>query len=163
MREQAASTVPTPGLGAHSGMSPNTSLYRPSLSQSRPPKFDNIEAHFSMWRSKFEAYLSSLGCLHVLSTSTPVMVGDVRVSEEELASRHSPQEIRDARLVYGLMMEAMTGYVMAEFRMQKAMSPSGAWKDLEDYQMPRTTAATYRLQGEFDTIRMVEDENPCCS
>ena len=95
-REQAASTVSTPGLGAHPGMPPNTYLYISSLSQSRPQKFDNIETHFIMWRSKFEAYLSSLGCLHVLSTSHPVMVGDVRVSEEELASRHSPQEIRDA-------------------------------------------------------------------
>ena len=63
-----------------------------------------------MWRSKFEAYLSSLGCLHVLSTSTPVMVGEVRVSEDELASRHSPLEIRDAILVHGLMMEAITRY-----------------------------------------------------
>ena len=90
-----------------------------------------------MWRSKFEAYLSYLGCLHVLNTSNSVLVGDVTVSEEELASRHSPQEIRDARLVYGLMMKSMTGYAMAEFRMQKAMSPSGAWKELEDYYMPR--------------------------
>jgi len=74
-RQQAASTVPTPGLEARSGMS-LPSLYRPSLSQSRPPKFDNVEAHFSMWRSKFLAYLSSLGCLHVLSsTANPVMVG----------------------------------------------------------------------------------------
>ena len=128
-REQAASTVPTPGLGAHSGMSPTTYFYRPSLTQSRPPKFDNIEAHFSTWHSKFEGYPSSLGCLHVLNTSEPVMVGDVRVSQEDLASRHSPQEIRDARLVYGLMMESMTGYVMAEFRMQEAMPPSGAWEN----------------------------------
>ena len=57
-------------------------------------------------------------------------------------------------------MEAMTGYAMAEFRMQKAMSPSGAWKELEDYYMPRTIAATHRLKREFETIRMVEDENP---
>ena len=62
-----------------------------------------------MWRSKFEAYLSSLGFLHVMNTSNPVMVGDVRVSQDELASRHSPQKIRDARLVYDLMMESMTG------------------------------------------------------
>ena len=77
-----------------------------------------------------------------------------------MASRHSPQEIIDARLVYGLMMESMTGYAMAEFRMQKPMSPSGALKQLEDYYMPRTIAATHRLQREFETIRMAEDENP---
>ena len=64
------------------------------------------------------------------------MVGDVRVSEEQLASMHSPQDIRDARLVYRLMMEAMTEYAMAEFRMQSAMSPSGSWEELEDYYMP---------------------------
>ncbi|MEP4444541.1 MAG: hypothetical protein ABJ059_13970, partial [Hyphomicrobiales bacterium] len=88
------------------------------------------------------------------------MVGYMRVSPEELASRHSPQGIRDARLVHGLMMEAMTGYDMAEFRMQKAMSPSGAWKELEDYYMPKTIASRHRLRREFDTIRMTEDENP---
>ena len=88
------------------------------------------------------------------------MVGGVRVSEEELASRHSPQEIRDSRLVYGLMMESMTGYAMAEFRMHKAMPPSGAWEELEDYYMPRTISATHRLKEEFEPIRMVEDGNP---
>ena len=77
-----------------------------------------------------------------------------------MASRHSPQEIIDARLVYGLMMESMTGYAMAEFRMQKAVSPSGAWKELEDYYMTSTIAATHRLGRQFDPKRMAEDENP---
>ena len=158
-REQAASTMPTPELGAQAGMS-LPSVYRPSLTQSRPSNFENIEAHFSMWRSKFEAYLSSLGCLHVSITSNPVMVGDVRVSQEELASRYSPQEIRGARLGFGLMMETMTRYAMADFRMQKAMPPSGAWKYVEDYHMQRTIDATHRLQRELVAIRMAEDGNP---
>ena len=79
-REEAAArdaasttTVPTPGQGARTGTS-HVSLSRPSLTQSRPPKFDNVEAHFGMWRSKCQAYLSSLGCLHALkSTASPVM------------------------------------------------------------------------------------------
>ena len=103
--------MPTSGLGAQSGMS-QLSLSRPNLIQPRPPKFDNIEAHFGMWRSKFKACLSSLVCLYVLkATDNPVMVGDMNVSQEELEQKHSPQVIRDARLVYGLLMESMTGYM----------------------------------------------------
>ena len=156
----SSSTMPTSGLGAQSGMS-QLSLSRPNLTQPRPPKFDNIEAHFGMWRSKFKACLSSLGCLYVLkATDNPVMVGDMNVSQEELEQKHSPQVIRDARLVYGLLMESMTGYAFAEFRMQQAKSPSGAWQELENYYMPKTLAATHRLKREFETIRMAEGENP---
>ena len=32
--------------------------------------------------------------------------------------------------------------------------------ELEDYFMPRTIAVTYRLQREFKTIGMAENENP---
>ena len=39
--------MPTSGLGAQSGMS-QLSLSRPNLTQPRPPKFDNIEAHFGI-------------------------------------------------------------------------------------------------------------------
>ena len=53
----------------------------------------------------------------------------------------------------------MTGYSIAEFRMQKAMSPSGAWEDLQKYCMPKTLPATKRLKREFETIRM-EQEDP---
>ena len=28
-------------------------------------------------------------------------------------------------------------YAIAEFRMPKAMSPSGAWEDIQDYYMPK--------------------------
>ena len=68
--------------------------------------------------------------------------------------------IRDARLVYGQLMESMTGYAFAEFRMQQAKSPSCAWQELENYYMPKTLAATHRLKREFETIRMAEGENP---
>ena len=160
-RDSTSSTpMPTSGLGAQSGMS-QLSLSRPNLTQTRPPKFDNIEAHFGMWRSKFMACLSSLGCLYVLkATDNPVMVGDMNVSQEELEQKHSPQVIRDARLVYGLLMESMTGYAFAEFRMQQAKSPSGAWQELENYYMPRTLAATHRLKREFEAIHMQEGEDP---
>ena len=57
--------VPTSGLATQTGTSQLT-LSRPNLTQLRPPKFDNIEAHFGMWRSKFQAFLSSIGCLYVL-------------------------------------------------------------------------------------------------
>ncbi|CAN0169050.1 unnamed protein product [Laminaria digitata] len=112
-----------------------------------------------MWRSEFGAYISSLGHLHVLNATVPVMVGDISVSQEELTSRHTKDEISEARLVYGLLMEAMTDYGMVEFRMQEAMSPSGAWEALEEFYMPKTAAATHGLK-EFETIRMVEDGDP---
>ncbi|CAN0528510.1 unnamed protein product, partial [Laminaria digitata] len=130
------------------------------LTQARPPKFDNVPEHYAMWRSKFGAYISSLGHLHVLNATVPVMVGDISVSQEELTSRHTKDEISEARLVYGLLMEAMTDYGMVEFRIQEAMSPSGAWEALEDFYMPKTVAATHGLKKEFETIRMVEDEDP---
>ena len=80
-----------------------------------------------MWRSKFQAFLSSIGCLYVLrATDNPVMVGDINVSREHLEQRHTPEEIIDARVVYGLLMVSMTGYAIADFRMQQAKSPSGA-------------------------------------
>ena len=63
---------------------------------------DSIETHFGMWRSKFQAFLSSTGCLYVLNaTDNPIMVGDMNVSQEELEQGHSQKEIMDARLVYG--------------------------------------------------------------
>ncbi|CAN0529868.1 unnamed protein product, partial [Laminaria digitata] len=74
--------------------------------------------------------------------------------------RHTKDEISEARLVYGLLMEAMTDYGMVKFRMQEAMSPSGAWEALEDFYMPKTIAATHGLKKELETIRMVEDEDP---
>ena len=43
-------------------------------------------------------------------------------------------------------MNSMTGYAIAEFRMQQAKSASGAWQELENYYMPRTLAATHRLK-----------------
>ena len=57
-------------------------------------------------------------------------------------------------------MDSMTGYAIAEFRMQQAKSPSGAWRELENYYMPRTLAATHRLKREFEAIHMEEGEDP---
>ena len=71
------------------------------------------------------------------------------MSQEELERRHTTKEIIDARVVYGLLVDSMTGYVIAEFRIQQAKSPSGAWQELENYYMPRTLAATHRLKREF--------------
>ena len=103
-----------------------------------------------MWRSKFQAFLSSVSCLYVLkATVHPVMVGDINVSREELEQRPTPKEIIDARVVYGLLMDSMTVYAIAEIRMQQAKSPSGARQELENYHMPRTLAATHRLKREF--------------
>ena len=114
-----------------------------------------------MWRSKFQAFLSSVGCLYVLkATDNPVMVGDINVSQEELERRRTPKEIIDARVVYGLLMDSMTGYAIAEFRMQQGKSPSGAWQELENYYMPRTLAATHRLKREFEAIHVEEGEDP---
>ena len=85
-----------------------------------------------MWCSKFQAFLSSVGCLYVLkATDNPVMVRDIIVSQEELERRHTPKEIIDARVVYGLLMDSMTEYAIAEVRMQQAKSRSDAWQELE--------------------------------
>ena len=54
----------------------------------------------------------------------------------------------------------MTGYAIAEFRMQQAKSPSGAWQEQENYYMPRTLAATHRLKREFEAIHMEEGVDP---
>ena len=114
-----------------------------------------------MWRSKFRALLSSVGCLYVLkATDNPVMVGDINVSQEGLKQRHTPKEIIDARVVYGMLGDSMTGYAIAEFRMQQVKSPSSAWQELENYYMPRTLAATHRLKREFEAIYMEEGEDP---
>ena len=94
------------------------------------------------------------------ATANPAMAGDINVSQEELKRRHTSQEIRDARFVYGLLMESMTEYSIAEFRMHKAMSPSRARVELQTYSMPKTLAATQRLKREFKTIRIVDGEDP---
>ena len=44
--------VPTSGLAAQPGTS-QISLSHPNWSQLTPPKFDHVEAHFGMWRTKF--------------------------------------------------------------------------------------------------------------
>lgn len=49
---------------------------------------------------------------------------------------------------------------MVEFRMQIAKLPSGAWKEVEDYHIPYTIAATKRLNRDFVNIRMTEDGIP---
>ena len=82
------------------------------------------------------------------------------MSQEELEQRHTPREIIDARVVYGLLMDSVTGYAIAELRMQQAKSPSGARQELENYYMPRTLAATHRLKREFEAIHMEEGEDP---
>ena len=64
------------------------------------------------------------------------MVGDINVSQEALEQRHTQKEIMDARLVYGLLMDSMTGYAIVEFRMQQAKSPSDKWREFENYYMP---------------------------
>ena len=152
--------VPISALAAQPGTS-QISLSRPNWYQLTPPKFDNIEAHVGMWRSKFQAFMSSVGWLYVLkATDNPVMVGGVNVSQEELEQRHTPKEIIDARVVYGLLMDSTTGYAIAEFRMQQARPPSGAWQELEDYYMPSTLAATHRLKRRFEAIHMEEGEDP---
>ena len=75
-------------------------------------------------------------------------------------NRDTPKELIDARVLYGLLMDSMTGYAIAEFRMQQAKSPSGAWQELENHYMPRTLAATHRLKRNFEAIHMEEGEDP---
>ena len=58
-----------------------------------------------MWSNKFSAYISSLGCLHIVKArANPVVVGDINVSQQDLERRHTLQEIKDARYVRGLLM-----------------------------------------------------------
>ena len=152
--------VSTPGLAAQPGTL-QICLSRPNYPQLKPPKFDNVEAHFGRWRSKFQAFLSSAGCLYVFkATDNPMMVDDINVPQEELERRHTPKEIIDTCVVYGLLMDLMTRYAIAEFRMQQAKSPSGAWQELKNYYMPRTLAATHRLKREFEAIHMKEGVDP---
>ena len=90
--------VPTSGLATQTGTS-QLSLFRPNLTQLRPPNFDNIEADFGIWRGKFQTFSSSISCLYVLkATYNPVMVGDINVSQEELEQRHTQKEIMVGRL-----------------------------------------------------------------
>ena len=64
------------------------------LASTKTLKFNNVEPHFGMWRSTFQAFLSSSGCLYVLkATDNPVMVGDINVSQEELEQRHTPKRL----------------------------------------------------------------------
>ena len=101
-----------------------------------------------MWGSKVLAYISSLGCLHVVkATANPVMVGDINVFSQELKRRHTSQGVKDARYVYGLLMESMAGYSIAEFRMQKATSPRGAWEELHKYYMPNPSCHANTQEG----------------
>ena len=51
-----------------------------------------------MWRSKFQIFLSLIGCQYLLkATDNPVMVGDINVSQAELG--HTPKENIDAHVV----------------------------------------------------------------
>ena len=46
-------------------------------------------------------------CLYVPKTTAPVIVGGTNVSQEEVARRDTKEEIKEARSVYGLLMEAI--------------------------------------------------------
>ena len=56
-------------------------------------------------------------------------------------------------------MESAAGYSIGEFRMQTDMSPSGSWKKMLKYDMPKTLGTTQRLKSEFEIIRMVDGKN----
>ena len=60
-------------------------------------------------------------------TANPAMEGDKYVSQEKFESKHLLQDILNTWLAYGLMMKSMTGYVIADFRVEDAMSTRGAW------------------------------------
>ena len=88
--------VPTSGLAAQPGTW-QLSLSRPNWSQLPPSKFDTVEVHFGMWRSKFQAFLTSIGCRYVLkATDNPVMVGKINVSQAAL--EHTPKDNIDAHV-----------------------------------------------------------------
>ena len=115
--------VPTSGLTTQPDIV--TFLSRPILTQPKPPKFDNIEADFGMWRSNFQACWSSIGCPYVLkATDNPVVVGDINVSQEDLEQRRTPKQIFDARVVYGLLMNSMT---VCHCRIPRAASRIAKW------------------------------------
>ena len=69
-------------------------------------------------------------CLYVPKTTAPVIVGGTNVSQEEVARRDTKEEIKEARSVYGLLMEANKDPTVVEFRTQQAMSPSGGCEAL---------------------------------
>lgn len=60
------------------------------------------------------------------------------------------------------MMESIKGYVMAEFCMQTAVSPSGASERVGRllHAKDDSTDAYSRFKREFETIWMIENENP---
>ena len=131
------------------------------LQPSRDPQNKRIKTNILGCGVAGLSHISSLGCRHVVkATANPVMIGDKKMSQQELERQQTSQEIKDARFVYGLLMESMTGCSIAGFRVQKATSPSGAWEELEKHNMPKTLAATQRLKREFATMRMVEGEDP---
>ena len=107
-----------------------------------------------MWKNQTLACLSALDNLHALKETDNPMEGDINVSDGEFRSKHSEQETDDKQ-VYGLLMESMARYPIVEFRMPNAMSPSGAWKELDDPYIPKTITARHRLQREFDIIHII--------
>ena len=67
------------------------------------------------------------------------------LTESMTGSRHSEQEISYARQMYVRSADGVDDGVYDSRIIQKAMSPSGAWMELEKYYMPKTLAARHRV------------------
>ena len=124
------------------------------------PKFCGKPENFPVWSKRFEVFVSMSGCLGSLLTVIEVAVGDTTKDMQYFVYKGlAHAHIRSARVPWKCLTENLIDTDMLD-RVFAKQSPSGAWKMLCDWFVPRSIATQVKWSDAFDAVKMETGEEP---
>ena len=124
------------------------------------PKFSGKPEEFPVWSKRFEAFVSMSGCLGSMLTDIEVAVGDTTKDTQYFISQGlSRPHIKNARVAWICLTESMTDTDLLD-RVFARQSPSGAWRMLRDWFLPKSVATQVKWSDAFDAVQMEKGEEP---
>ena len=131
------------------------------LGRNRPPDFNSKRDTWPLWEEKLTSFTSIKGRRDgYRETPNPVRVADDSLTNEDLLLRHPASTIVHGRMAWEFLLEALDSDLPCLIRMLETKSPSGAWKVMTDFYAPKTIMEKRWVAQEFDSISMVEGEDP---
>ena len=131
------------------------------LVSNSPPKFDSKRDRWPLWKEKFTSLTIIKRCRDAYrETPNPVRVADDSLTNEGLLLRHSTSTIVHARMAWEFLLEDLGSDPACLARMLETKSPSGAWRNMTDVYAPKTIMGKRRVAQKFNSISMVEGEDP---
>ena len=98
------------------------------------------------------------GCLNYLFTATEVAVGDTAKDTQYFISQGlSVVHVKKSRIAWVCLTESMSDTDLLD-RVFAKQSPSGAWKMLRDWFLPRSIATRVKWSDAFDAAQMEKGE-----